>query len=117
MIEIKRNEFKGDEVYRQIYYQLLKIHKVAPHTEKNLLENSHIKDFCEEARHFLIMDGRKPLYMHYDVASWYQEPGGAVIKIESITFYDDELEYNVARLKELGGGRPTENVPHTPILN
>ena len=41
------------------------------------------------------------LYIHYDVSSWYQAKDRAIIKIESIGFYDDFVEYETARLKGL----------------
>lgn len=97
MMEFDR-KWKDDEVIGKIYKIIKKNHKVAEHTKKVLMDNADIKDFCEEARHFIILGESKPLHIHYDVASWYQD-GAALIKIESIGVYDDFLEYEVARLK------------------
>jgi hypothetical protein len=99
MEEFSREFFKNDEVMGTLFQLIKNNHKIASHTVKVLSDNRHIKDFCEESRHFMFLPGEKPLYIHYDVSSWYQEPEGAAIKIESIGVYDDYLEYEVARLK------------------
>jgi hypothetical protein len=78
-------------------------HVVATHTEKTLLENKHVKDFCEEARHFVMMDGTPPLYIHYDTASWFKQPMGVQVTIDAIGVYDNFMEYETARNKQLQG--------------
>jgi hypothetical protein len=115
MTEFKREFFKNDAVFGKLFELIKKNHKVANHTEKVLIENRHIKDFCEEARHFVEMPGNKPLYIHYDTASWFKEPMGVQVKIESIGVYDDFLEYNTARMKGLHGS-DTADIP-TSNLN
>lgn len=107
MTEFPRDFFKTDPVLRKLYEVVKKNHKVAEHTEKTLYENKHIKDFCEEARHYVMCTGPKPLYIHYDVASWYH-PSGALVKIESIGVYDDFLEYETARMKGLHGAENSD---------
>ncbi len=101
MTEFKRDFFKSDPVLSKLFELIKKNHKVANHTEKVLYKNRHIKDFCEEARHYLEMPGDKPLYIHYDTASWWKDPNGIQLKIESIGVYDDATEYTIARLKGL----------------
>ena len=98
MEEFSREFFKSDPVFYKLYQMIKRNHKVANHTERVLIKNKHIKDFCEEARHFVELPGEKPLYIHYDVASWYKN-GAAVIRIESIGVYNDFLEYEIARSK------------------
>jgi hypothetical protein len=100
MTEFKREFFKTDPVFSKLFDVIKRNHKVAEHTGKVLYENRHIKDFCEEARHFVLMPGNPPLHIHYDVASWYH-PAGATVKIDSIGVYDDFLEYETARVKQL----------------
>lgn len=99
MTEFDRKYLKNDEVLNQLFEFVKKTHKVANHTQKTLYENRHTKDFCEEARHFMDLRGEKPIYIHYDVSSWYQHPDGAAIRIDSIGVYDDFMEYEIARLK------------------
>jgi hypothetical protein len=99
MTEFKRDFFKHDPVMYKLYMIIKANHKVAEHTRRTLLKNKHIKDFCEQARHFVMMPGDPPLYIHYDVASWYNSDHGAAVKIESIGVYDDFMEYERARLK------------------
>jgi hypothetical protein len=106
MEEFKREFFKNDPVFYKLFQIIKKNHRVAKHTIKVLNQNKHIKDFCEEARHFVELPGEKPLYIHYDVASWYG-PRGPLIRIESIGVYDDFIEYEIARSKIKEG--PTLN--------
>lgn len=101
MITIGREEFRKDPVFRQIF-ETIKAHHVVPgHTSKELLKNKDVKDFCVEARHFIELPGERPIYLHYDVYSWYHSKNGALIRIESITFYDNFIEYQANRLKQL----------------
>lgn len=105
MTEFNRDFFKSDPVFFKLFTLLKEMHKVADHTEKTLFDNRHIKDFCEEARHFVMMPGKTILYIHYDVASWWKEPAGVSVIIESIGVYDDFMEYETARMKGLHSGR------------
>ncbi len=100
MEEFNRKFFKEDPVLNVLYSHIKSNHKVARHTERVLSDNKHIKDFCEEARHFVEMPGSKSLYIHYDVSSWYQN-GSAIVRIDNIGVYEDFLEYDIARLKQL----------------
>lgn len=102
MTEFPRSFFINDpEVIGKLHKELIKHHKVANHTEKVLIENRHIKDFCEEARHFTIMEGNSPIYLHYDVATWFKEPMGVQVTIDSIGVYDDFMEFEKARMFQL----------------
>ena len=101
MIKITRKEFKEDAVFRQLHDAIKRNHKVANHTIKVLSENHHVKNFCQEARHFALLPGKNQLHLHYDVTSWYQKPGRVVIRIESICIYDSFMEYEVARKEAL----------------
>lgn len=102
MTEFPREFFKNDpEVTGKLHELLVKHHKVAKHTEKVLLENKHVKDFCEEARHFTMLPGKSPIYLHYDCASWFKEPNGVQVTIDSIGVYDNFMEYEKARMHQL----------------
>ena len=100
MVEVKREEFKQDPVYNRLYQELRKIHQVADHTMKTLIEGKHIPDFCEEATHFVVMQGKPSIFLQYTVATWLKE-GTFPVRIESIGIYDDFLEYEKARLTGL----------------
>jgi hypothetical protein len=100
MTTIGREEIKNNPAYREIFEGIKKHHVVPEHTIKELLKNKHVKDFCVEARHFVALTGERPIYLHYDVYSWYHKDG-ALIRIESITFYDNFIEYQANRLKAL----------------
>jgi hypothetical protein len=100
MITIERSVFKTDPVYKIVYKAILANYRPATHTVNILLANKHVKDFCEESRHFAELPGNPPLYIHFDVSSWY-DPKGAVTKIERIGIYDNYQEYQPARLRTL----------------
>lgn len=105
MTEFNREFFKTDPIMNKLYMIIKGNHKVADHTQKTLIENRHVKDFCEEARHFVFMGGNKPLMLHYDVATWFKAPDSAQVRIESIGVYDNFMEYETARMKGLHSGR------------
>ncbi len=108
MIEFKRNQFIDDPVFGKLHEVIKQNHKVAEHTRKVLLKNKRVKDFCEEARHFVELSADKPLYIHYDVLSWFKRPNRVEVRIESIGVYDDLLEYEVARLKGLHSSKESD---------
>lgn len=99
MEEFNRDFFKKDPVFNELYQLIKQKHKVAEHTVKVLTQNKHIKDFCEESRHFAELSGKNPIYIHYDVSSWYKKPGGVQVRIESIGVYENFIEYQVAKAK------------------
>ena len=108
MTEFDREFFKTDPVFSKLHSILKEHHKVADHTQRTLYENRFTKDFCEEARHFTILPGRNQIFLHYDVASWWLEPDGIVVKIESIGVYDNFMEYETARMRGLHSGKKAD---------
>lgn len=92
---IHREGIKQDAELSFLKRHILANHKTASFTEKILLENKHIKNFCDETRHFVIIG---PLHIHYDAYTWLIDCKYN-IRIERIGLYDDFLEYNTARLK------------------
>lgn len=111
MVEFKRKEILNDDSLKKLLSYLIINHKVAEHTRKCLLKNSHIKNFCEISRHFISISNE--IFIHYDVSSWYNKIGGASIRIDSIGVYDDFIEFEVCRMKELSNS----NDSSIPNLN
>lgn len=102
MTEFTREMFTNDpEVMGKLHKLLIEHHKVADHTEKVLFENRHIKDFCENARHFTVLPGKNLIFLHYDVSTWFKEPNGVQLAIETIGVYDNFMEYERARMFQL----------------
>lgn len=93
---IERDELKSDPVFNKLLQLILRNHKTADHTVKNLTENKGIKDFCEEAVHFAKMP--PDLFISYKIFSWLVK-GRVLVRVESVTIYDDQAEYMVERLK------------------
>ena len=108
MTEFNRDFFKNDPVFHRLYDVIKRSHKVADHTQRVLFKNRHVKDFCEEARHFVILPGINDIYVHYDVSSLWKDPAGVQVRIESIGVYDDFLEYETARLRGLHSSKQSD---------
>ena len=96
---ISRKEFLKDPVYRMIFEAIRDNHKTPKHAQENLIKYQNVKDICNRTRSFIQITGDLP-FIHYDTLSWI-EKDSIIFRIESIGFYDDFLEYNVARLKQL----------------
>lgn len=108
MIEIPRPVLKVDRVFRKLHQVIIENHKVAKHTENVILENKHIKDFCEEASHFAVMHG---IFIHYDVSSWFNGKDGVIVRVERVCIYDDFMEYETSRTKSLHSSK-ISNIPN-----
>lgn len=104
MITIGRDEAKRDPVYSKLLEFLKNGHQVADHTQEVLRKNVEIKDFCEEARHYGTLQGKDPMWIHYDVCTWLENEL-FIVRIESICFYDSYDEYEAARQEGLFSGK------------
>lgn len=97
-----RKEIKKDTKLSRLSAIIVKGHHIPEYTRKTLINNKDVKDFCEQSRHFSILKrDHTDLYIHYDVSSWFKAPMGVQIIIDSITVYQDYLEYEIARQKAL----------------
>lgn len=103
MIEFNRDSLKTDPVLKRIHDVIKHNHEVAKHTQEVLLKNKHVKDFCEEARHFVILPGKNQIYLHYDTSTWFVN-NGFHVRIDMVGVYDSYMEYESARLKGLHSG-------------
>ncbi len=113
MTEFKREFFTSDPVFHRLYMILKGIHVVADHTKDVLVKNRHIENFCEESRYFIMLNGLQTIYIHYDVSSWWKEPTGVLVKVDSICVYDSFVEYETARMRQLHSGKNA----HIPNIN
>lgn len=116
MIEVDRETMKSDPVFRKLHELIKAKHVVANHTKRNLEEHKHVKNFCEEARHYVVLPAKvesKSIYLHYDVSSWYKGPDQTAIRIDTIGLYEDFEEYERARVRALythdDADRPNQN--------
>lgn len=107
MTIIEREQLKEDEVYSRLKDVIKSKHVIADHTRKALIENEGVKDFCAIARHFVLMEGKQPLFIHYDTHNWI-EKGRVLTRIDSVGIYDDFMEYEGARVRGLHGGKPSD---------
>ncbi len=109
MTEFKRDFFKVDPVFSKLHELLLKVHATPWHTQKQLIENSHVKDFCVLTRHFMDLPGDNHIYLHYDTSSWFKAPAGVAIRIDAIGVYDNRGEYEIARNNQLNSTNKSVN--------
>lgn len=99
MTSISRDEFKKDKVWNKLFEVIKANHGVDERTQQNLIPKAHIKDICESARYFCVID---KFYVSYDVDIWIQKIGQGYnfpTKITEIHVYDDQLEYEIHRSK------------------
>lgn len=110
---LTKEEFKQDKVYNFIYEQIKSNHEVPQHTIDNLLKN---RDLRESTTHYIKMgvDGND-LYISFDTLTWIKDIDGDFVSfpvsITSITWYDDKLEYEVARSKKLFSAKDNAGIP------
>ena len=81
---------------------VIKNHKIPRHTQKVLVENRLIKDFCENSRVFALLPPE--IGIHYNVNTWFVDDT-FLVKIESIGLYKDTVEYNNARMAQLSSAK------------
>jgi hypothetical protein len=119
MTEFPRDFFKTDPVMSKLHERIKSQHKIADHTEKVLLENQHIPNFCEEATHFFEWPGPKgSLCVSYDVTSSLKPDGlgfRIAVTIDSITVYDSALELKTAMLNGKYAKKYTEHQLKGPL--
>jgi hypothetical protein len=109
MITVSKTEMKSDPTLNKVLDMIIKNHIPAPHTIKVLMENSHIKDFCETAEHYAELKIKTSIYISYRATSWIKE-NRILVQIESVTFFDEWNQYQAHRLKGLHSGAPNHNV-------
>lgn len=115
MTEYPRDVFKTDPVLSKLHEVLKANHKVADHTERDLVNNRHIENFCQEAVHFTILPGKDPIYISYDVASCLEKGDRILVVFEKITVYDTSMEYNTAFMAGKYSKNYTEHLLSGPI--
>lgn len=99
MITISRNQFKNDKVWNKLFQIIKANHRVDTQTQQNLIPKVHIKDICESAVYFCVID---KFFVSYSVDIWIQKIGRGYnfpTKITEIQIYDDQLEYELHRSK------------------
>jgi hypothetical protein len=109
MTTLLKSEMVKDPVFKKVFDLIVKNHKPAPHTKKVLKANKHIKDFCETAEHFSEIKNQRSLYLSYITNSWIQK-NEVLVRIASVTIYDDWNEFQKHRLKALHSGAANHNV-------
>lgn len=99
-----RKEILEDNTLNSILNIIKKNYKTPQHTVDNLLNQKHIKDICETTEHFAIIKVKKePIYLSYETYTWIniENTISFPTRFNNITYYDNELEFEIARKKGL----------------
>jgi len=104
MVEIKRKEFINHDVYSVLHGQLKENHKVPDYAIELFSQNKNVNDFWQQSKHFAFIKAKSPLYMHYIVISRVKDQH-IITNIVSISIYDNQAEYEIARVGTLQSAR------------
>lgn len=109
MIEIPREEFLKDPTLKHLHDAIKRGHKVPKHTQDNLMMYE-MPDMCEDTRHFATLDN--DLFIHYDTQTWMIDKESFGVKIVSIGWYDNFIEYEAARVGQIQAGDGGKDLPN-----
>lgn len=103
---LQRKEFKDDDVFSFIFEQLKKKHEVRDDTRDQLIEIQGNEEPCVVTRHYAIMDLEPTLQVpiSYETITeliYVDDREGFKVHFKSITMYDDQLEFDMIRKKDL----------------
>lgn len=114
MITFQRAEIKADPALNNLLVAILKHHKTPDHTVKHLIELKHVDDVCEVTTIFGKLPQAKSkgdfVYLSYEVSTWIkpldkpepdQFPYHFPTRVESITLYENFVEYETTRVREI----------------
>jgi len=113
-----REQIKKSDMLAVLPAVIVSQHKVAGHTVAGLIPNKHIKDFCEITKTFMIIPDM--LYVSYETSTWILEKENNYtfpIRVESITIYENFVEYELTRVRELSQAKPEDRDATTLNLN
>ncbi|UCD07276.1 MAG: hypothetical protein JSW41_05650 [Candidatus Aenigmatarchaeota archaeon] len=91
-----RKEIKADPVLRQLLELIKHNHKVPDYTVKELIKHNH-PEMCQQTSHFAILPGKNQVFISYEMSTWYKHPGEFLTRVDSVTVYEDFMEYEKAR--------------------
>lgn len=100
MTTIEREELLSDLDFKELFHAVGAKHQVPEYVIKILLKNRQIKDYCVSERIFAILKNSSPMYISYEVSNWIKN-NHILTNIDRINFYDDQLEYDLDRMKGL----------------
>lgn len=100
MTTIEREELLSDLDFKALHNAVASKHQVPEYVIKILYQNRKVKDYCVSERVFAILRNSSPMYISYEVSSWI-ENRLIITYIDRINFYDDQIEYELDRMKGL----------------
>lgn len=119
-----REEIKKDPVLFELLQHILKIHQVPDHTAKHLLSIQHIENICELTTLYLVLPGKvkgKDIYLSYETSTWIKpdkDKGFSFpTRVDAITMFEDFIEYETNRVKNISKAPPEGRDASTLNLN
>ncbi len=111
MMIIERAELKADPIWNKLMHVILRNHTTPSHTVKNLLNLRHIKNVCEETTKFVVVGDKEDgeFFISYDFATWIQpdeDPIRFPTRIERVRIFEDFVEYESTRVREISAAPP-----------
>ena len=113
-----RKQIKESDKLSVLLAVILTVHKVAEHTIRGLIPNKDVEDFCEITKTFMTIPDN--VYISYETSTWIIEEENKFtfpIRVEEITVYDNFIEYELIRIKELSQAKPEERDAKNLNLN
>lgn len=100
MKTFERADFDKDQLINTLFPLMMARHATPDHTMELLAKNEHVKNFCVMDRHFIMIDTKPPIYLHYETSTWLNG-SRCKTKFDRIVLYDSFEEYEPVRLKAL----------------
>src|SRR5690348_12663605 len=117
MQKFERKEIKENPEFAELMKYIGMNHVNLPATVEKL-SSLKIPDLCAVDKHYfkLVITGVE-LYFSYETQSWYIEKTNSIgVKIDSITMYENYIEYEGSRTKDLMD-HPTDSMNGNISLN
>jgi len=102
----KKEDWAKDEVMGKLWSIIRANHKVADHDKKTLRKKRNVKDLCVRSEYFVFMGNN--LYISYQTSAWLKTKVEIAVRIDTVTVYDNFMEYETARNRGLHSGKPAD---------
>jgi hypothetical protein len=117
-----REQIKADPVLLKLLQLILSKHETPGHTIKHLMELMHVDNVCELTTQFLVLPaGKAPaVYLSYEFNTWIKVIDGKLTfptRVEAINVFENFVEYEATRIKELSAAAPDDRDTESLNLN
>ncbi len=111
-----REQIKADPVLMGALEYILSMHETPAQTIKHLRELAHVPNICTETKIFATLphlpgSNSGAVYLSYEITTWIKKVEGGTAfptRVERLTLYNDFIEYEATRVKELSSAPPED---------